>query len=85
MAEAVYLLNFLASLSVAVLLFRGYSQSRARLLFWSALCFVGLALNNALLFVDLVLLPTVDLTTVRSVAALAGMLVLLFGLIWEGA
>src|ERR1035437_3196616 len=37
----------------AVLLWRGYRQSGARLLFWSALCFAFMTLGNALLIVDL--------------------------------
>ena len=84
-AAAVYLLNVATCVAVSVLLSRGYARTRARLLFWSALCFAGLALNNALIFVDLVLLPDVDLTVIRSVVALAAMLLLLFGLIWEDA
>lgn len=85
MAEAVYLLNLACCVAVAVLLFRGYARSNARLLFWSGLCFVGLAVNNLLLFLDLVVLPNVDLLVARSVVALASLCVLLFGLIWEGA
>ncbi len=54
-----------------------------RLLLWGGLCFAGLALNNILLFVDLVLVPAVDLTLARNVVALAAMGVLLIGLIWE--
>ncbi len=65
------------------LLIRAYRANRARLLFWSSLCFIGLALNNVLLFVDLVLVPQVDLRTVRDVTALAALVVMLFGLIWD--
>ena len=44
------------------LLFRGYARTGARLLFWSGLCFVGLSVNNVLLFFDFVVFPTqVDL------------------------
>jgi hypothetical protein len=83
MAELVYALCAATSLLCALLLFRGYRASRSRLLFWASLCFAGLALNNILLFVDLILLPQVDLFVWRSIAALAGMSVLLYGLIWE--
>lgn len=83
MADVAYILCAFTSLACAVLLLRGYKQSRSRLLFWSGLCFVGLALNNILLIVDLRLLPDVDLSLVRSLPALAGLLLLLFGFIWE--
>jgi hypothetical protein len=83
MTEAVYILCALTSIACAILLFRGYLESRTRLLFWSSLCFFGLALNNVLLFVDVLVVPTIDLGLVRSGTALAGLALLLFGLIWE--
>jgi hydrogenase/urease accessory protein HupE len=84
MAEAVYLLCALTSTACAILLLRSYSRSRSRLLLWSSLAFVGLAVNNALLFVDLVLIPDeIDLSIVRSTIALAALMVLAYGLIWE--
>jgi hypothetical protein len=83
MAETVYILCGLTSLACAVLLCRGYYQSRARFLLWSSICFVALAANNVLLFVDLQLLPNVDLLTYRTSVALAGFLVLIYGLIWD--
>jgi hypothetical protein len=85
MAEAVYLLCALASMFCAVLLFRSYRRQRTRLLMWSTLCFVGLALNNVLLFVDLVLAPDTDLALVRSGVALTAITLLLIGLLWEDA
>ncbi len=83
MAELVYALCALTSLACAALLSRGYLRSRSRLLLWSSLCFVGLMLNNVLLFVDLVIIPDVSLALWRNLAALAGLLVLLYGLIWD--
>lgn len=83
MAKAVYVLCALTSIGCAVLLLRGYMKSRTNLLFWSSLCFIGLALNNILLFVDLVIVPSVNLELLRSGVALAALMVLLFGLIWE--
>jgi hypothetical protein len=44
---------------------------------------VGLTLNNALLFVDKVVATDVDLSLWRALPALAGMLALAFGLLWE--
>lgn len=82
-AALVYILCALTSLLCAGLLLRSYRRSGSRLLFWSSLCFVGLALNNVLLFVDLVLVPTIDLSVLRGSLALTSLLVLLYGLIWE--
>ena len=84
MAPLVYLLGTLTTLLCAVLLLRGYARGRKRLLLWSGLCFVGLTVSNALLFVDLVVLPTgVNLYLARLSTAAAAMLLLLYGLIWE--
>jgi hypothetical protein len=79
----IYILCALASLVCAVLLWRGHRQSGARLLRWSALCFLGLFLNNVLLIVDTHLVATVDLALYRMLPALAGALLLVYGLIWD--
>ena len=83
MATLVYALCALTSLACAVLLLRGYATSRARLLLWSGLCFAGLAANNVLLLIDKRVVPTVDLSLWRSLPALAGVALLLYGLVWE--
>jgi hypothetical protein len=83
MATLVYALCALTSLACAVLLLRGYLRSRARLLLWSGLCFAGLAANNVLLLIDKRVVPTMDLSLWRSLPALAGVAVLLYGLVWE--
>lgn len=84
MAEAVYLLCALTSIVCAAMLYRGYRSHRTTLLFWSSLCFIGLALNNIWTFLDLVIVPSaVDLSLWRSGIALASMVVLIYGLIWE--
>lgn len=85
MAAAVYILGFLVTLCCGILLLRAYGRSRMRLLLWSGLCFVGLAVSNLLVFIDLVLLPDVDLYLLRLITAAVAMVILLFGLIWEGA
>jgi len=85
MAAAVYILGFLVTLCCGILLLRGYRASRSRLLLWSGLCFMGLALSNLLVFLDLIVFPTqVDLYPARLVTAAVAMVLLLFGLIWEG-
>ncbi len=84
LAGSVYLLCAIASLACMALLAVGFLRTRSRLLFWSALCFVGLALNNAMLFADLALFPTqIDLQVARLLASGAGVLLLLIGFIWE--
>lgn len=81
MAVLVYLLCALTSLACAALLLRGYARSRARLLLWSGLCFVGLSVNNALLVVDARTIT--DLSVLRSLPAVIGVLLLVYGLVWE--
>lgn len=83
MAEAVYILCAATSIACAVLLWRGYRQSRARFLLWCSVCFIALAANNILLFVDLVLLPNTDLSLARNLTALLGLALMLYGLIWD--
>ena len=83
MAEMTYLLCAVMSFVCTALLVRGYRASRSKLLFWSSLCFAGLTINNVLLFVDLVMVPQMDLGIARSVVALAAMGLLIYGLVWE--
>ena len=79
-----YALVMLTCLACMVLLFRGYYRTGARLLLWSALCFVGLSASNVLLFFDLALFPTeVDLRLYRLGATCAGLAFLLYGFISE--
>lgn len=83
LATAIYVLCALTSIICASLLLRGWSQTRARLLFWSGLCFAGLALNNILLIIDVAVLPQVDMEIWRTVPALIGVALLVYGLVWE--
>ncbi|MGH7936296.1 MAG: DUF5985 family protein, partial [Chthoniobacterales bacterium] len=83
MAAIVYIMGSLTSLICAVFLLRGYKQGRSSLLLWSALCFLGLALSNLLVFVDLIILPDVDLYMARLAVTAISMFLLLFGLVWE--
>ncbi len=65
MPGGVYILCAVTRLACAVLLLRGYRQSGVRLLFWSSICFFGLALDNVVLYFDVVVVPTVDLSPFR--------------------
>jgi len=81
MASVVYILGSITSLLCAILLFRGYRVGKRHLLLWSGLCFSGLALANLFVFVDLIVLPQIDLYPLRLCVTAASMLLLLFGLV----
>jgi hypothetical protein len=83
MATAVYVLCALTSIACAGLLLVAYRRTRARLLLWSLLCFAWLAVNNVLLVLDFAVIHDVDLSTARVSTALVGLLLLLFGLIYD--
>ena len=77
------LLAILTCLACTTLLFREYRRRRIRLLLWSALCFVGLTINNLLLFAEVISDTAIDLRLYRLLAALAGMMFLLYGFIGD--
>jgi hypothetical protein len=83
MAEAVYALCAITSLVCTVLLLRSWARSRVALLFWSGVCFAGLAVSNALLFVDLAVVQDVDLQIARNIIGLVSLTVLIVALMWE--
>jgi hypothetical protein len=82
-AAVVYVLTTLISGLCAWLLLRAHGRTANRLLLWSGLCFVGLTVDNALVFADLVVFPDASLAAWRGLPALAGLAALLYGLIWE--
>ena len=84
MAAAVNVLCALTSLACAVLLLRGYQARGVRLLLWSGLAFIGFAFGNIMLVIDrLVVGPEIDLSIWRSLPVLAGLGVLIYGLVWD--
>lgn len=84
LAATVYILCFLTSLVCAWLLGRSYRRGRTRLLLWSSICFAFLAANNLALVLDLVVWPTsVDLRLTRLLLALAAVVSLIWGFVWE--
>lgn len=84
MAAAIYTLCALTCVVCAGLLLRGYARTRFRLLFWSGLCFSMLALSNLLNMLDRFVFRDMDLAPLRLATALIAVLLILFGLIWEG-
>ncbi len=83
MGPAVNILGSLTTLGCAILLLKGYLRGKKRLLLWSALCFFGLTISNFLIFVDLVVVPDINLYDLRLGTTLLSMTVLLYGLIWD--
>lgn len=80
----VYVLCFLTSVACAWMLGRSYVRNGTRLLLWSGICFGFLAVNNLLLVLDLVVWPDgVDLRLPRLLLALAAVVSLIWGFIWE--
>lgn len=80
-AFGVVVLCAITSLACAVLLLRGFGRTRQRLLLWSGLCFVGLFINNGLVVIDARIAS--DLSLLRTLPALVGVLLLVYGLVWE--
>jgi len=83
MSWIVYLLCAATCLLCAILLFRGYARTGVRLLFWSGLCFVGLMLDNLILYIDVVIVTDVSLEIWRKIPGLIAIMLLLFGLVRE--
>jgi len=83
-ATIVYLLCLLTSVACAWLLGRSYLQNGTRLLLWSSICFAFLAANNLALVFDLVVWPNdIDLRLLRLALALAAVVSLIWGFVWE--
>ena len=83
MGSAIYILCMLTSLACAGLLVRSYLATHHRLLFWSGLCFVGLAISNLMLVIDLMVFPDIDMSSWRLAISTGATALLVFGLIWE--
>jgi hypothetical protein len=83
MPGTIYLLCAATTLLCAVLLFRGYARTRVRLLFWSGLCFTGLMIDNILLYVDIFVVPDVNLVIWRKIPGLIALMLLIYGLVWD--
>ena len=83
MAISLDVITLLTTILCAVLLLRAYQNVRKRLLLWSGLCFVGLAVANALRIADLRIFLALDLYTYRLGTTAIAVGLLLWGLIWE--
>jgi hypothetical protein len=83
MAELIYGLCTILSLAIAVMLWRQHRRSPSRMIYWTALCFTGLALSNLVLVVDKLVFPDIDLRVLRHSISLLSIGLLLFGLVYE--
>lgn len=79
----VYLMCTFTSALCSALLYLKYRRIRNQLLLWSGVCFLCLAINNILLFVDLVIAPDIDLSVIRTLPAVFGFSILLWRLVWD--
>ena len=84
MSVVIYSLCALTCVACAVLLLRSYGRTRYRMLFWSGLCFSMLALSNVLNVLDRFVFRDIDLAPARLGTALLAVLLIVFGLVWEG-
>jgi hypothetical protein len=72
------------SLACMVLLFYAYARRGSRLLYWCALFFLCLTVNSVLLFFSLGLaIPDIEWRLYRFGSSAAGLVFLLYGLIYE--
>ena len=67
----------------ATMLLRAWRNTGTAMLFWSGLCFVGLAVSNVVVLVDLLLVPQLDLRWLRSATGLLAVSLLIYGLLLE--
>jgi len=81
MTQLIYAACALTSIACFVLLFRSYAQSKSRLLFWSAMCFAGLSVNNVMLVLEGMGIVGNEFDTPRLFAALLAVSFMLYGLV----
>jgi hypothetical protein len=79
----VFSLCFLTSVLCTLLLARAYFRTQRRFLLWCALSFAFLAVNNTFVLADILFFPDASLAPYRQAAALAAVLVLVYGFMWE--
>jgi len=79
----VYSLCFATSALCAFLLGRSYFRTRSRMLFWSACCFMLLAVVNGVVILDMLVYTESNFRPVRLWITLIAVAVLLFGFIWD--
>lgn len=79
----VYSLCFATSALCAFLLGRSFHKTRARMLFWSAICFALLAIVHGFVILDMLIMQGSDFRSIRLWLTVVAIAVLLFGFIWD--
>jgi hypothetical protein len=67
----------------AFFLLRGYLRTHMRLLLWSGMCFLLFGVSNLLNVVNHWWLTSADLMVQRLLVTLLGVMLLIYGLVWE--
>ncbi|MEP6883581.1 MAG: DUF5985 family protein [Gammaproteobacteria bacterium] len=83
MIQTMYALCALVSVACAAFSLQQYLANGSKFLRWATLCFMGLAVNNILIYLDDILHRGGDFFMWRAAAALAGMTAFIYGLIWD--
>lgn len=83
MAGLIYLLCAATALICSAMLWRNYRTNRMQLLFWSCLCFLGLAAESGMLYLDVIAFPRADLSIPRDVLGVIALSLLTYALIWD--
>jgi uncharacterized membrane protein len=81
MPEVTYVICTLTSLASAVLMLRAIRGPGSRLVFWGAVFFLGMAVNNIALFANAMV--EADWSVVPNIIMLASVAALLYGLVWD--
>jgi hypothetical protein len=81
MAVLTFALCAITALACAVMLLMGARRTGSRMLFWSGLCFAGLAISNSLIVLEA--LSIAVLGSLRLAVSLVSVSLLLYGLIVE--
>lgn len=79
----VYTLCALTAAATAAMLLRAWKATGTAMLFWSGLCFLGLACSNTVVLFDLLVVPQFDLRWLRNGVGLLSVSLLIYGLLLE--
>ncbi len=85
MAKLVYVLCLITSLGCAGMLYHSFRNGGSKLLLWCAMCFLGLAMNNLILFLDFFVILNIDLSPYRNFFGVLATTLMVWGLVSEVA
>jgi hypothetical protein len=81
----VYLLCAATSFTSGSLLLRASLGRHTGLLFWSSLCFFGMALNNLVMYFDSIVFPDVPFSPAANLISVISLALLVLALVWYSA